>query len=167
MSQMSAQPKTRASRNLTQLSGHSANRELAGRWQAPNTRGEEIDSKPSIQPDSLERARSGIAQEDDVGFHPVLDQKNRLAIRRVAETCDVLGSEIGNLAPARGRAGGIERLHPQIVHAVLADRVYQRLALRSELRPSGNPRVGIENALRWLPGRRFQIHQQDFVSAGG
>jgi hypothetical protein len=107
---------------------------------------------------ALARRSVGIARQHDVGLGVRTQDADRLSVRRVPECGDRVRREAGQLAAGRA----IQRLEPQVVRAVIANGIYDALAVRTELWRARNARIGIEHALRRLRSR-IQRHQSDLV----
>src|SRR6267378_280731 len=95
-----------------------------------------------------------FSDEDNVGVGMAAEYAEASAVRRPTEVENLLRIKGGDLPATRA----IERLHPEIVHTVFADRVGHRLAIRREAQASvRNPLVRI-NQMRWRRCRRLQEH---------
>src|SRR4029077_18918442 len=80
------------------------------------------------------------------------------AVRRPTEVENLLRIKVGDLPATRA----VQRLYPEIVHPVFADRIGHRLPIRREVQDSvRNPLVRI-NQTRW---RRFRrgLQERDLI----
>src|SRR5467141_3976424 len=81
-----------------------------------------------------------FSDEDNVGVGMAAEYAEASAVRRPTEVENLLRIKGSDLPATRA----IERLHPEIVHTVFADRVGHRLAIRREAQASvRNPLVRI------------------------
>src|SRR5258708_38146192 len=91
-----------------------------------------------------------FSDEDNVGVGMAAEYAEASAVRRPTEVENLLRIKGSDLSATRA----IERLHPEIVHTVFADRVGHRLAIRREAQASvRNPLVRI-NQMRCRSRRR-------------
>lgn len=81
------------------------------------------------------------------------------SIRRAVKRSDLLGIELSNPAPR----SAIDKLDPDIIHAVFGDGISNCLPIRSELHTFGNSRIGLQETLRT---QRGCIQQDDMGTIG-
>src|SRR5437763_17160279 len=94
--------------------------------------------------------RVGFPEQDDVGFGMAAEYAKAFAVGRPVEVENLLRIKVSDLSALRT----VERLHPDIVHLIFADRVGHRLPIRREVQASArNPLVRV-NQMWWRRCRR-------------
>ena len=94
-------------------------------------------------------------EQDDVRIGVAAEDAKTLAIWRPVKREDALGIEVGDLVA--GSAS--DRLNPDVIHAILGDRVGYELPVCRELHAFGDSWVGVKNARR---AESRNVQQRDF-----
>ena len=100
----------------------------------------------------------GFLEQDDVRIRVAAEDAKTLAIGRPVKREDALGIEVGDLVA--GSAS--DRLNPDVIHAILGDRVGYELPVCRELHAFGDSWVGVKNARR---AESRNVQQSDFRNA--
>lgn len=87
-----------------------------------------------------------LVEENDIGIGVAANDGELLSIRRPVEITNLFGSEIRYRVTLRA----VERLHPNVPHAIFDDGIGQRLVIRREFHAASNIRVERNDANRGL-----------------
>src|SRR5271170_8023307 len=85
-------------------------------------------------------------QQDHIGSIVVTSDSESLAIRRPLEFADIVRGEVSDLVSGRT----VEGLHENVVHALIANRVGQRLSVGRETQGVGEETAASSSGDAWI-----------------